>query len=231
MYALVSGAGCSHAHPAIPNSVLKIEPDGTWSYLANLSAFLQLHPVKHPNPPDFEPDGTWYNLIAADGVLYAVEPNHGEVDAITSSGVVTRLIDISATEGHIVPTSIARTPIGFTVGNLDLFPIVPGSASRILVTPLGGIKKAIPGLTTVVAVVVNGSDTYYLELNDAPGFPGVGNGKVVRTRGGLGTVTIATGLTVPTGMTMGPDGNLYVSNFGAVPAPAGIGQIVKITLP
>jgi hypothetical protein len=29
-------------------------------------------------------------------------------------------------------------------------------------------------------------------------------------------------------MTFGPDGKLYVSNFGA--APAGLGQIVRITI-
>lgn len=88
-------------------------------------------------------------------------------------------------------------------------------------------------VTTVVATVLKDNILYVLELNDAPGFPGPGNGKVVRM---IGTTikTIATGLTVPTGMTLGPDGNLYVSNFGALPAPAagqGLGQVVKITLP
>ena len=170
--------------------------------------------------------GTWYSLIAADGVLHAVEPNHGEVDAITNTGVVTRLVDVSETQGHVVPISITRTGSGFLVSNLNTFPIVPGSSSRYTVSTLGGITKAAPGLTTVVAVVVNGGDTYFLELNDAPGFPGPNNGKVVRLRSGT-LLTIADGLTVPAGMTLGPDGNLYVSNFGAVPGPAGVGQIVK----
>ena len=39
---------------------------------------------------------------------------------------------------------------------------------------------------------------------------------------------VASGLSVPTAMTFGPDGNLYVSNFGA--APPGAGQIVKIRI-
>lgn len=230
MYALLAGAGCSHGHPNFPNSILKVNSDGSWSRIANLSAYQKLHPTKVIEPDDFEPDGTWYSLIAADGVLYAVEPNHGEVDSITPSGVVTRLVDVSETQGHVVPTSIARTASGFLVGNLDTFPITPGSASRFTVSTLGGITRTVPGLTTVVAVVLSGGDTYFLELNDAPGFPGPNNGKVVRLRSGT-LLTIASGLTVPTGMTMGPDGNLYVSNFGAVPAPAGVGQIVKITVP
>ena len=74
-------------------------------------------------------------------------------------------------------------------------------------------------MTTVVATVLKGSDLYVLELSAAPGFPTPGAGTVVRMRGT--TITnVATGLTVPTGMTLGPDGNLYVSNFGAIPAPA-----------
>jgi hypothetical protein len=37
-----------------------------------------------------------------------------------------------------------------------------------------------------------------------------------------------TGLNVPTDMTFGPDWRLYVSDFGAVPAPAfGIGRILR----
>ena len=40
---------------------------------------------------------------------------------------------------------------------------------------------------------------------------------------------IASGLSLPTGMTLGPDGNLYVSNWGF--GPPDMGEIVKITLP
>ena len=232
MYALTAGGGCSHGHPTAPNSILKVNSDGTWSRLADLSAFQKLHPTKTIEPDDFEPDGTWYSLISADGVLYAVEPNHGEVDVINTAGVVSRLIDVSETQGHVVPTSIARTLKGFFVGNLGTFPIVPGSSARYTVTTIGGVSQVTTGLTTVVATVLKGNVLYVLELNDAPGFPSEGNGKVVRMVGTTIT-TIATGLTVPTGMTLGPDGNLYVSNFGALPAPAaglGLGQVVKITL-
>jgi hypothetical protein len=39
---------------------------------------------------------------------------------------------------------------------------------------------------------------------------------------------VITGLTVPTAMTFGPNGHLYVSNLGA--APAGAGQILKFAI-
>ena len=228
LYALTSGGGCSHGNASFPNSVLKINPDGSWSRVADLSTFLALHPVKHPNPADFEPDGVWFNMIAVNGNLFAVEPNHGEVDEITPQGIVTRLIDVSETQGHVVPTSIARFRNGFYVGNLGLFPIVPGSSSRYTISDLGGVKSIQSGLTTVVSVVVKGDDTYFLEFSAAAGFPAPGQGEVVRLRDGVFT-TVAEGLTLPTGMTLGPDGALYVSNFGAG-APR-TGQVVKVTLP
>ena len=231
MYALMAGGGCSHAHPNFPNSILKVNSDGTWSRIADLSAYIKLHPTAVTEPDDFEPDGTWYGLIADAGVLYAVEPNHGEVDTISTSGIVSRFIDFSATQGHAVPTSIARTAKGFVIGNLNTFPIDPGSSARYTVNANAAVTATTKGLTTVVSMVFKGDDLYVLELSAAPGFPTEGAGKVVRMRGTTIT-TVATGLTVPTGMTLGPDGNLYVSNFGAIPAPTtGLGQIVKITIP
>jgi hypothetical protein len=229
LYALIAGGGCSHGHVGVPNSVLKINSDGSWSRVADLSTYVMLHPVAHPNPPDFEPDGTWYNMITVGNNLYAVEPNHGEVDVVTTEGIVSRLIDLSASQGHVVPTSIAQFKNGFYLGNLDLFPINPGSSSRFTVSNLGAVTKVLPGLTTVVAVEVNGNDTYFLELSAAPGFPTPEKGEVVRLRGNKLT-TIASGLTTPTGMTFGPDGALYVSNIGAG-GPPGAGQVVKVTLP
>ena len=42
--------------------------------------------------------------------------------------------------------------------------------------------------------------------------------------------TIVSGLTLPTAMTFGPDGDLYVSNVGFGPPPTGLGQVLRIHL-
>src|SRR5499425_1310608 len=70
------------------------------------------NPVARPEPDDFEPDGTWYSLFSLGSTLYAVEPNHGELDRILLNGQVQRVVDISASQGHIVPTAMTFGPEG-----------------------------------------------------------------------------------------------------------------------
>jgi hypothetical protein len=60
---------------------------------------------------------------------------------------------------------------------------------------------------------------------DAPIVPGTG--RVVRLTEGGELEVMATGLVFPTGMAFGPDGTLYVSNFG-FGFPPGAGQVVTI---
>jgi hypothetical protein len=61
LYALLAGAGCSHGVPNVPNGIIRVNSDGTWTLIADLSAFQQANPVAHPEEDDFEPDGTWYS--------------------------------------------------------------------------------------------------------------------------------------------------------------------------
>jgi hypothetical protein len=202
LYAVLSGAGCSHGFPGKPNAVLRIDVrDHQADYIANLSHFLKTHPVKNPNPADFEPDGTWYGMIAVGKSLYAVEPNHGELDKITPKGdqdglddsTISRVVDISASKGHIVPTAITFHNGNFYVGNLDTFPIMNDSTTG---NP----------------------------------FPTPGTGKVLRVTASGTLETIASHLTLPTAMTFGPDGDdLYVSTFGFGFGP-GAGQVVRIDI-
>lgn len=235
LYALEAGAGCSHGLLGTDNSILRVNPDGTTTRVADLSRFQKSHPVAHPNPGDFEPDGTWYGMVAVRGDLYAVEPNHGEIDRIDpSTGVISRLADISASQGHIVPTALAYQG-NFFFGNLGTFPVTPGSESLFKVTPSGQIKPWARGLTTVLGLAFGSHDQIYaLESMTAPGFPGpgeLGTGQVVRIDPSGTKTVIATGLSFPTAITFGPDGALYVSNLGFGGPVPGLGQILKITIP
>jgi len=232
LYALLAGAGCSHGVSNFPNGVIRVHKDGTWEMVADLSAFLKVHPVAHPEPDDFEPDGTPYSLVEARGALYAVEPNHGEIDVIApQNGAISRLIDISASQGHIVPTAITYHGGAFYVGNLNPFPIVQGSSKIYKVTSDGHISIAAEGLTTVLGVTFDSlGRMYVLENTTGNPFPTPDTGRVVRMKASGELEVVATGLSLPTAMTFGPDGALYVSNVGFGPPPVGLGQVLKIQL-
>jgi len=230
LYALTAGSGCSHGLEGTTNGIFKINSNNTWTMIADLSAFQKAHPVANPNPPDFEPDGTWYSMVVVRNEFYAVEPNHGELDAVSLDGTIRRVADISATQGHIVPTAVAYHG-NFYVGNLNPFPIVDGSSRILKITPSGQVKLVTTGVTTVLGVAFDHQGfMYILENTTGNMFPTPGTGKVLRlTDSGL--EEIATGLDLPTGMTFGPDGALYVSNWGFGPPPIGMGQILRITVP
>ena len=71
---------------------------------------------------------------------------------------------------------------------------------------------------------------YVLENTTGNPMPTPGTGKVLRVDPSGKVTVIASGLFLPTGITMGPDGNLYVSEWGFGPPPIGMGQILKIAL-
>lgn len=240
LYAVLAGAGCSHGVPSVPNGVIRINPDRSWTMIANLSAFQQAHPVAHPTDPingDFEPDGTWYSMIAVRSDLYAVEPNHGELDRITTSGQISRVIDISASQGHVVPTVVADHGV-FYVSNLGQFsPAALNTQSVYQITPSGRIKVVATGLSKVLGIAFDSrARLYVLETSFSTTDPGPepATARLIRIEPNGQQEVLLDGssgiLSVPSGMTYGPDGALYISNIGFGAPPIGLGQIVRVEI-
>jgi hypothetical protein len=235
-YALITGGGASRGNLQVPNGVVRINRDGTTTQIADLSAYVHANPVANPEPDDFEPDGDWFSMIAARGALYALDANRGELVRIDLNGQVSRVVDISASQGHIVPTSLAYANGTFYVGNLGVSDPGEhqGQEKIFRVTPRGRISTTVAtGLTSILGLAFDRRNRLYaLESYTGSDFPSPearGTGDVVRIgRGGTRQV-VATGLTFPTALGFGPDGRLYVSNFGYGFGPDGhAGQIVRI---
>ena len=239
LYALLSGGGCSHGNPDVPNGIVSVDRgEHEWQLITNLSHFIKTHPVKHPSAADFEPDGTWYSMVARGNSLYAVEPNHGELDRVTPTGgrdgsgdsVIRRIIDISATQGHAVPTASTFYKGNFYISTFT-GAYIPGVANVYKITPDGHISAVVSGLPQSILGIAFDARGRMLLLEPFPsnGSP-VGAGIVSRMNAPGKFQTVVSGLTVPTAMTFGPDERLYISNIGTSLSPTGgDGQIVRST--
>ncbi len=253
LYGLLAGAGCSHGVPTVPNGVFRVGPGNSWTVIANLSAFLASHPPASPDDDDFEPDGTWYSMAAAGHALYPMDSNHGELDRVSTTGSISRVLDISAVVGHVVPTAI--TPTGhkgggghhhghghgwanhghghpaFYIANLGLFGPPDGTTPNESVWSLTGhnLRLRATGLEQVLGLSFSHGKLYALESSTTPGGPTPGTGAIVRIGKNGPDKTIVSGLVFPTGMTAGRDGALYVSEQG-FGFPAGQGRIVRVPI-
>jgi hypothetical protein len=247
LYALLD-AGCGHGVPDVPAGVFRIH-DGTFTQVANLTAFVHANPV-HFMDTDFEPDGDWYSMIASRGVLYAMDANGGQLVRVNpSTGAVHRIIDISLTENHIVPTTVTTDGNVFFVGNLGEFPSTQ-SSKVFRITPDGQKTTVAQGFPPILGLAFAGAGgredddragrrgdgagaLYVLETFRCPGaapcFPVPNSGQVVRLERNGTRQVIVTGLNFPTTLRLGPDGALYVSNNGYGSAP-GSGQVLRIPI-
>jgi hypothetical protein len=239
LYGLLN-AGCGHGIPDVPASVIAVD-DGQYDVVANLSAFRQANPPAHLGP-DVEPDGDWYSMIAVGGVLYAVDANGGQLVSVKpNSGKIDRVIDISASQGHIVPTAVAEHAGDFYVGNLQTFPAVSGGSKLFRIKHNGkDMDVAATGFTAVLGVDFDSDGrAYVLESFGCVTTPGgplpcvpapfaAGTGKVTRVNADGSKTTVVSGLTFPGSMRFGPDGALYISNKSYA-QPVGSGEIIRVT--
>ena len=234
LYYLLAAGGCSHGNPDVPNGIFRVNEDGTTELVADLSAFVMANPTAVQNPGDFEPDESAYGLELFNDELYVTESNHGALDAVDpATGEVHRVMDMTETEGHLVPTAMAVGPDGnLYVSNLTTFPITAGTAQVFAVTPDGELGVHAEGVTAVLGLAFDDEGQLYVLETSGPGSgmeaPIVpATGRVVRLTEDGELEVVATGLVFPTGMVFGTDGTLYVSNYG-FGFPPGAGQVVTI---
>lgn len=139
---------------------------------------------------------------------------------------------------NAVPTGVTTGPDdAYYVGELTGFPFPEGGANVYRVTPEGEVTTYAEGFTNIIDVSFDAEgNLYVLEMtagglgNASPDDPASIASRITRVAPD-GTqevvVDVDEGLFFATGLTVGPDGALFVSNFGVMP---GMGQVVRIEL-
>jgi hypothetical protein len=231
LYGLLD-AGCDNANRDVPSGIIQIANNGSWS-IFDLSTWAQQHPSAHPDPGDYAPDGSWYSMTQANGNLYTVNPNGGQmVELVPQQAQFREIADLSSSQGWVGPTGITYHNGNFYVVTLGSFPMHQGAEKVLKIAPDGTVSVYATGLTAAVSLAFDPTGKLYvLETFTGTPFPGpsaIGTGRVVSINPGAAPQTVLSGLTFPTAMTFGPDGMLYVSNIGyGLP---GQGQVVRVNV-
>ncbi|MGI8475810.1 MAG: ScyD/ScyE family protein [Thermomicrobiales bacterium] len=232
-FVLVSGGGAAHGNPGMANGVYRIDADGTATLLADLGQWVQDNPVAAPPTADADPEGVFPQMIpASDGKsLWIVERNSGQLLSVSLDGTVTRKADFSVDNQG--PTTIAAAADrGVYVGFFSAAPFADKGAAVMKVGADGSIATVWKGLTMVSAIAVDADGTLYAtEYSKSRGrapFSVQGSGRLVKQIGAETLEVVASGINLPIGLGIGPDGAFYVSEPGTG-ANNGQGSVLRVT--
>lgn len=217
-------------HMTVSPLLSRLSPDGKMTKVADLGAYNKEHPAD-PSNGDAVPLGNSYAMVALDGNLYITDGNYNRVLKATPKG---DLSIFAKWDESPVTVGAAAGPDGcLYVTQFSPAPYSPGSGRVDKVAPDGTITEgAVRGLTTPIAVDFAPDGTMYVLQYAATFNPEKsrydGNGGQVQRVGKDGRTTpVVTNLMFPTAMIFGPDGALYVANYGNE-ANDGQGQVLRV---
>ena len=218
-------------------------PSGAVRQVADVAAFEAAENPDESDPPDSNPNA----LLQVGNEVLVADAGGNTVVAVDAAGAVSTVAvfptrDVPAPPGipdlpptipmQAVPTSLAVGPDGqVLVGQLTGFPFPIRGALVYQVDPAAERptepEEFSGGFTNIIDVAQREDDTFVLEIatNSLLAGPNaVGALARLRPDGSVQRVGTET-LAFPGGMTVGPDGALYISNRGTA---AGEGQVLRL---
>jgi sugar lactone lactonase YvrE len=223
--------------------LVRVRPNGEWQNVADLAAY------EGANDPDnLNPDSNPYAVLALSGRRLVVDAGGNTLLQVDPDGNIATLAvfprrvvpappNIPDLPPEIpmdsVPTSVVVGPDGaYYVGELTGFPFPVGGARVYRVVPGQEPEVYADGFTNIIDLAFAGDGSLYVleiaknGLLQAEGPGGDFTGALIHVAPDGTRTELAVGqLTAPTGLAIGANGRLYVSNFGVF---ADEGQVVRI---
>jgi len=217
-------------------TLITVQPNGRWNVFTDIAAFEQAN-----NPAGGPLDSNPYGLINEGNARFVVDAGANTVLRVDNRGTVSLVAVIPGSAApapppfppfppaEAVPTEVRRGPDGaLYVSTLTGVPFLPGAAAIWRVVPGETPTKFVAGLTQVTDFDWGADGSLYvLQYGSAPFFGGPSAIVRIAANGARTTTTLAR-LVRPTGIVVGPDNALYVSNRGSEES---VGEVLRIVLP
>ncbi len=229
------------AQGAMMGGAFQLNPSGKLKLIADLAA---VEGARDPDGrgPDSNPNGVWNEP----GATFVTDAGGNSLLSIAANGRVSVVaifpVRYVATPPFLpqppfpavlpmetVPTNVVRGPDGaLYVSELTGFPFPVGGARIYRVVPGAHPQVYAEGFTNVIDLEFDAAgNLYVLELDTNGLLAPEAAGRLARVNAGTGVVQtiVSEGLVMPGGMTIGPDGAIYISNYSTAP---GAGVVVRV---
>jgi hypothetical protein len=209
--------------------LFQMGPHHSFREVANLVAYENANNPDRVHPGESDP----YGILALNHQRVVADAAGNDLLSVSDTGDISLLAvfperDVGGIRMDPVPTAVLQAHDGsFIVGELTGVPFPVGAARLYRVVPGQAPAVISDGFTNIIYLAEDRDGSILvLEIAENSLFSGDPTGALIRVnRDGSRDTIMDQGLSSPTGVAVGDDGDLFISNHGQ---EAGVGEVLRI---